>query len=492
AIGALSKLAIESYADYEQLVGGVETLFKDSAGVVEKYADEAFRTAGMSANQYMETVTGFSASLLQGLGNDTAKAAEIANQAVIDMSDNANKMGTDMQSIQNAYQGFAKQNYTMLDNLKLGYGGTQAEMARLINDSGVLGDTVTVTADNVNSVSFDKIIEAIHVVQTEMGISGISAEEAAEAVKNGLMTEEEAFEAMGTTAKEAATTIQGSISSLKAAWENALTGMADPAQDFDRLLENLVDSVLTVADNLAPRIMAVLPQMAKGVTELANKLLPLIPETLADILPAVLDGANALIFALLDTLSQIADTAIPIISENAGEIISTLVTSLAGNAPMLAGAAVDLINTLAKALTQNIGLMTQGALDIVFALADGISECLPELIPAAVEAVVIIAETLLDNVDKLLDSAEKIITGLADGLRASLPLLLEKVPEIVIRLAEELIKAIPDIIVFAVEFCEKTADSFVNFDWSAMPITRIITSVRSPTESGSEKGTTMH
>ena len=197
AVSALAKSAVDGYAEYEQLVGGVETLFKDSADVIQGYADEAYKTAGMSANAYMETVTGFSASLLQGLQGDTAKAAEIANQAVIDMSDNANKMGTDMTMIQNAYQGFAKQNYTMLDNLKLGYGGTQSEMARLINDSGVLGDAMTVTAETVNSVSFDKIIEAIHVVQTNMGITG-------------------------TTAKEAATTIQGSISSMQGALENLM------------------------------------------------------------------------------------------------------------------------------------------------------------------------------------------------------------------------------------------------------------------------------
>ena len=168
-VAAIVKASVASYADYEQLVGGVETLFKDSAGVVEQYAANAYSAAGLSANEYMDTVTSFSASLLQGLGGDTAKAAEIANQAVVDMSDNANKMGTDMASIQYAYQGFAKQNYTMLDNLKLGYGGTASEMARLINDSGVLGDSITVTADTVNDVSFDKMIEAIHVGSGQSG-----------------------------------------------------------------------------------------------------------------------------------------------------------------------------------------------------------------------------------------------------------------------------------------------------------------------------------
>ena len=179
-IAGITAKAVSEYADYEQLVGGVETLFKDSSDKVVEYANNAYKTAGLSANEYMDTVTSFSASLLQGLEGDTAQAAEIANTAIVDMADNANKMGTDMASIQNAYQGFAKQNYTMLDNLKLGYGGTASEMARLINDSGVLGDTMTVTADNVNSVSFDKMIEAIHTVQVEMGISGLTAEQRSE------------------------------------------------------------------------------------------------------------------------------------------------------------------------------------------------------------------------------------------------------------------------------------------------------------------------
>ena len=370
AVSALAKSAVDGYAEYEQLVGGVETLFKDSADVIQGYADEAYKTAGMSANAYMETVTGFSASLLQGLQGDTAKAAEIANQAVIDMSDNANKMGTDMTMIQNAYQGFAKQNYTMLDNLKLGYGGTQSEMARLINDSGVLGDAMKVTAETVNSVSFDKIIEAIHVVQTNMGITG-------------------------TTAKEASTTIQGSISSMQGAWENLMVGLADPTQDFDRLLGNLIDSVITVSDNLMPRIMAVLPQMAVGVTELADNLLPLIPETLEKMLPDVLEGANNLVSALLETLSSIADTAIPIVTENADEIIDTLLTGLVSAVPKLASSAADLCTALITAILDNADIITQGAVDIILSLAEGIGNNLDTLSPAAVEAGLTIADTLV-------------------------------------------------------------------------------------------------
>ena len=469
AVGALAKSAIDGYAEYEQLVGGVETLFGTSADVIKGYADEAYKTAGMSANAYMETVTGFSASLLQGLGGDTAKAAEIANQAVIDMSDNANKMGTDMSLIQNAYQGFAKQNYTMLDNLKLGYGGTQSEMARLINDSGVLGDAMTVTAETVNSVSFDKIIEAIHVVQTEMGISGISAEEAAEAVANGTMTEEEAFEAMGTTAKEASTTIQGSITSMKGAWENFMVGLADPTQDFDRLVSNLVDSVITVSENLMPRIMAVLPQMATGITELAGQLLPLISETLNAMLPGVLEGANNLISALLDTISSIADTAIPIVTENADEIIDTLLTGLVDAVPKLVTNAADLCTALITAILDNADIITKGAVDIVISLAEGLSNNLDELIPAAVDAVIKIAETLLDpeNIDRLITAAEDIIKALAKGLADSIPLLIEEAPNIVSSLVNAFIDVSEMLNTVGLTFCSAIADELVHHDWAS-------------------------
>lgn len=242
--------SIKAYANYEQLVGGVETLFKGDAGIVIKNADRAFSTAGMSANDYMETVTGFSASLLQGLKGDTKKAASYSDRALTDMSDNANKMGTDIESIKYAYQGFAKQNYTMLDNLKLGYGGTQEEMKRLIKDASKMKDVqkeLGVTVDG-SSMSFSNIIDAISVVQTKMGITG-------------------------TTAEEAATTIEGSINSMKAAWTNFLTGMADPDQNFDALVDNLVNSIITVGKNVIPRIQMMLPRLAAGLGKVFSEML---------------------------------------------------------------------------------------------------------------------------------------------------------------------------------------------------------------------------
>lgn len=254
AIGALMKGSLESFAEYEQLVGGIETLFKDSKQKVMEYANEAYKTAGMSANEYMDTVTSFSASLLQGLGGDTERAADYANMAITDMSDNANKMGTDISMIQNAYQGFAKQNYTMLDNLKLGYGGTAEEMARLVNDSGVLGAAITVDAKSLKQVPFHKIIDAINVIQDRMGIAG-------------------------TTLAEATDTISGSFSALGATWTNLLTGLASGDQDIDELVDNFIEA----GGNLASNVFKVLPRLMKNIGKAASKLMQSVGQKLNEV-----------------------------------------------------------------------------------------------------------------------------------------------------------------------------------------------------------------
>lgn len=467
AVGALAKEAIASFGEYEQLVGGVETLFGDSADVIQGYAEEAFSTVGMSCNAYMETVTGFAASLVSSLGGDTAKAAEKANTAVSDMADNANKMGTDMQSIQNAYQGFAKQNYTMLDNLKLGYGGTKEEMERLLAKAEEIQKTKFGIDIDYDVSSFSDIVDAIHVVQTEMGISGLTAKQAAEAVASGAMTEEEAFDAMGTTAKEASTTIQGSISTMQAAWQNLMTGIADPTQDFDKLLGDVIDSVITVSNNLMPRIMAVLPQMATGITELTENLLPLIPDTLEQMLPSVIEGANSLIAALLDTLSSIADTAIPIVTENADEIINTLLSGLISAIPSLASSAADLCTALITAILDNADIITQGAVDIVLALAQGLTDNLDDLIPAVVNAALTITETLLDNADKLIDAGVQLIGAIAEGLAASIPQLLQQAPVIIEKLVVALMDAGQALITDVPKsICENIISGLKSFDWT--------------------------
>ena len=297
AMGALMKESIGNYADYEQLVGGVQTLFGDDASkTVMENAQKAFQTAGMSANAYMETVTGFSASLVASLKGDTVKAADAADMALRDMSDNANKMGTDMALIQNAYQGFAKQNYTMLDNLKLGYGGTQSEMKRLLKDAQKIkkaqGENVKYSIN-----SFADIVEAIHVVQDEMGITG-------------------------TTAAEANDTISGSLASTKAAWENLLTGLADGNQNLSGLITSFVGSAKIAVKN----ITKVLPDLVSGFTQLIDGLAPEIPGILESILPSLIQGALSLFSGLASALPSLAGVIIdqiPYILDQVGAAIST-------------------------------------------------------------------------------------------------------------------------------------------------------------------------
>ena len=265
AVVDIGKQAYANYSNYEQLVGGIETLFKDSSSLLINYANNAYKTAGISANEYMEQATSFSATLLQGLGGDTAKAVEYANMAIIDMADNVNKMGGEMSSVQNAYQGFAKQNYQMLDNLKLGYGGTASEMARLINDSGVLGKTVKVTAKTVKDVPFATIIDAIHRTQEQIGITGA-------------------------TALEASSTIEGSTKSIKSAWQNLLTGLGDENADLRGLTKNLVDGVVTLLQNMIPRVKQIIQGMITTAKSLLRQFAPELANTLIPAIEKIING----------------------------------------------------------------------------------------------------------------------------------------------------------------------------------------------------------
>lgn len=336
ATGALVKSSVQGYADYEQLVGGVETLFKDSSDTVMKYAKGAYKAAGLSANEYMNTITGFSASLLQGLGGDTKKAAQIGNRAVEDMSDNANKMGTSMESIQNAYQGFAKQNYTMLDNLKLGYGGTKEEMQRLLEDAEKL------TGVHYDISNFSDVIEAIHAVQDNIGITG-------------------------TTAKEAASTISGSVNMTKSAWTNLVTGMADDNADFDQLVSDFVDSASTCAENLIPRIEIAL----KGAGQLIDKLLPIImekvPVLIMDILPELVESGKKLISSIGKGIIKNA----PDILEFAVDIVKFIVKGLLDNAPLIEDAFGQLFVGLGIAI-EEICPVLQPLADLFYLMADNI------------------------------------------------------------------------------------------------------------------------
>lgn len=384
ALVDLGKQSIQGFAEQEQLIGGVDTLFKENSAQVQQYANNAYKTAGMSANQYMETVTSFSASLLQSLGGDTKAAAEKADQAITDMSDNINKMGSDAQSVQNAYQGFAKANYTMLDNLKLGYGGTKEEMQRLLTD-----------AEKISGIKYDissyaDIVDAIHVVQTEMGITG-------------------------TTAKEAATTIEGSANSMKSAWSNLLTGMSNENLDLGDLVQNVVDSVGAFADNLIPRLQIMLPRFAEGLTQLVNGLAPYVGPAMEALLPPLMQGIGGLVSGIVQ--------ALPAAVEAISAVIPMLVEQLTILLPQIISAGVE----------------------IIAALASGIGENLPALIPAAVDAVIEVASGLVANIDKVIIAAGQLIGGLAQGLIEAIPRLVYRLPEIISAIAAGLLKGLASI-----------------------------------------------
>ena len=442
----LGKEAIKNYADYEQLVGGVETLFKDSANVVEEYANNAYKTAGLSANEYMETVTSFSASLLQSLDGDTAKVAEVSNMAVTDMADNANKMGTNISMIQSAYQGFAKQNYTMLDNLKLGYGGTKTEMERLLAD-----------AEKISGVKYDiknlnDVYQAIHVIQKEMDISGYSTEQLQEKLKNmslteaeltkvakdmgisyedamkkmkdGTLTTKDAQVLLGTTAREASVTISGSANAMKSAWQNLLTGIADDNANFESLIGNFVDSILTFADNIVPRI------------------------------EATMDG-------LVNLILGVADTLLPKVLDIAVNLVQNLVTGISNNIGSLMSAINQVITTVLNALISMLPQILKTGIQIIVSLITGIAQQLPTLIPQIVEAVILMVDTLIDNIDLIIDAGIQLIIGLADGLIQALPILIDKIPVIIDKLINAIIENLPKIIEMGITLIIKLAEGLI-------------------------------
>lgn len=439
-IGAIVKSSASAYADYEQNIGGVETLFKDNADTIVKYASEAYKTAGISANDYMQNVTSFSASLLQGLGGDTAQAAEIANEAMVDMSDNANKFGTDISSIQNAYQGFAKQNYTMLDNLKLGYGGTQAEMARLINDSGVLGDSIKVDEKTVNSVSFDKMIEAIHKVQTDLDITG-------------------------TTSKEAATTVSGSLSSVKAAWANLMAGMGDKNADLKNLIKEMVSTVKTFAKNILPVIKQALSGVTTLISELAPGIAAELPQLVSDLLPQLIEAGTQIFQALVKGISDNIGT----ITQAAITAITIIATALIQNAGPLVQSLATIITTIAQALPTILPGLISAIVEQIPTVIQAVLECLPAIIDGAIQIVTALAKALVDNIDLIIDGAVQIIDALTMSLSDSdtAAKLAQSALKIIGTLTMELLKNLPDIlaggILIAVELIKGIAQGMVDY-----------------------------
>lgn len=408
AFTAISTAAVNSYAEYEQLAGGVETLFKDSSNKLMGYADQAYKTAGMSANEYMSTVTSFSASLLQSLEGDTEKAADYANQAVIDMSDNANKMGTSIEMIQNAYQGFAKQNFTMLDNLKLGYGGTKEEMERLLADAEELSGL------EFDISSFADITQAINIIQTEMGITG-------------------------TTAKEASSTIQGSFASMKGAWQNLLTGMADENQNFDVLLENFINSIGTVMQNLLPRISVVLG----GVLKLVEGLLPQIPPLIKQLLPMLIDGTMTLVQGLVSILPDLITT----ITDVLPDLITTIVQMLPTLIPLLINGVVQLILGIISAIDLIIQPIIDILPDLIISIVEALVNNLPALIQGIISLVMGIVQAIPKIIQALVDALPTIIEMILTALLENLPLIIGGLVQVV----AGIVIAIPQIFASMVE-----------------------------------------
>ncbi|MEE0179668.1 MAG: hypothetical protein U0I25_07955 [Oscillospiraceae bacterium] len=365
-IAVLTKNALNNYAEYEQLVGGVDTLFKDSSAKVQEYAANAYKTAGLSANEYMDTVTSFSASLLQSLGGDTEAAADMANVAITDMSDNANKMGTDMASIQNAYQGFAKQNYTMLDNLKLGYGGTKEEMQRLIDDANALNASQG-KYTNYSIESYADIVSAIHDVQVEMGI-------------------------YGTTADEASTTIQGSVSSMKAAWGNLLVGIADDNANFKTLTEQFVDSLVTVGENIIPRINIIIQGLTQLITEASQTIIPLAVQILLENLPSIVAAGMDLIIAL--------------------------VSGILDNIDMLIDCVLEMVDVIVDKLIDNLPKLIDGGIRLIAALANGLIRAIPNLVSKIPQIISSIVKGIISGIPAIFDVGKNIVEGLWNGIKS--------------------------------------------------------------------------
>ena len=372
AAAGLAKSVVSGFGDYEQAFGGIETLFGDSADKMQAYAAEAYKTAGVSATAYMENVTSFSASLLQGLGGDTDKAADLADQAMRDMADNANKFGTDISSVQNAYQGFAKGNMTMLDNLKLGYGGTKDEMARLLNDSGVLGDSFVATAKNLDEVSFDKIIAGITVTQDRLGVTG-------------------------TTALEAASTVAGSIGMMKASWSDLVAGLGNADADMAGLTSNVVESLQCVVGNVMPVVESLAESLPQVLSSLVGEVVGM--------LPTVLDAGLGIVLGLID--------------------------GIVGALPDLVAQAVPVISDFCVSLLNNVDLLVDAGMKVLTALIEGMSAALPDLIPAAVGAILGIVGALIDNLPLLISAGADLLLGLADGLNEAIPHLVEIMPVLI-------------------------------------------------------------
>lgn len=410
AIINVGKQAVAGYAEMEQLKGGIDKLFGESADDVINYANNAYKTAGLSANDYMETVTSFSASLISGLGGDTEKAAKIADVAITDMSDNANTFGTSIQDIQNAYQGFAKGNFTMLDNLKLGYGGTKEEMLRLVNESGVLEETV----ESIDDVSFDQIIMAINKTQERMGIAGA-------------------------TAAEAAKTIEGSANAMKAAWGNLVTGLADENADLDGLINNFIDSLLTYASNIMPVVQTAIGGITKLIVRLVQDLLPQVLDIIAAELPNFLNaGAQLLVTLITGIVSAIPDLTTALLSA-----ISMIITTISEAIPDIVNAFLTAFPLFVTAILNAVPDLLNAFITLFTAIVDAIPQFIPYLENTLPQLIDLIVTTLNDNIPVVLDAAIMLLNAIVDAIPLIINALVPQLPKIINSIASVFTQNLP-------------------------------------------------
>lgn len=417
SFAATSKASLDSVASLEQNLGGIETLFKDSADIVIENAKRAYKTAGMSANEYMQNVTSFSASLLQSLSGNTKAAAEVADMAMTDMSDNANKMGTSMELIQNAYQGFAKQNYTMLDNLKLGYGGTKTEMERLLADAQKL----TGVKYDINSLS--DVYNAIHAIQNSLGITG-------------------------TTAKEAASTIEGSMNSAKAAWDNFLNGTIS-AEDF-------ADTISIAAENITKNLGEIVPRLASTIPELGRNIYEMIVSSFDQNGTGIAQAGIGLINNLASGLSEAA----PKVTGSAGKIVSDMMIGIQNAAPQMLSSAADLIASFAQGIGEQLPTLILQAMNMIVTLADAVIANIPKIVQAGVSILVGLVSGIINGLPTLIEEGPRIINEFADAIYNGIGTLLGTGLAMIVELGKGIINNMPLIIQNAGEILKAIINVF--------------------------------
>ena len=452
AVAGIAKKAVDSFGEYEQLKGGIETLFGDSAMTVLENSKKAFESAGMAQNDYMETSIQSAAALINSLEGDQAKAAELMDMSIVDMADNVNKMGTSMEGVQNAYRGFSRGNFTMLDNLALGFAGTKEGMQQLLDKAHELSGV------DYNIDSYADIVQAIHVVQKEMGVAG-------------------------TTAKEGTETIQGSLSQLGAAWENLVAGIANPDANLGQLIGLVIKSAETALQNLLPAIENAL----EGISGLIERMVPMItkrlPDLIGKILPPLLNAATSLINGLvaalpgllqvlgaqlpgiLTSLVQIIVDNLPMLIDVGLQVVTTIANGIAESLPTLIPAIVSMVMEIIQVFVSNAPMLIDAAVAIINGLVQGITSAAPVLLQEAPKLIISFVKAIVENVPKLLEAAVQIIQGLVNGLSNNTEQVVKSGVEILMAIVTGLIQAIPEIISASLQIIGAILETFASIDW---------------------------